>query len=83
MPKYDYRCDHCGRFELEQSIKDDPIVCPACGGKAERDQQNVGIILRAPLYVNDGRATPPPHAIIRNVTRSASNEHPPRQRGFQ
>ncbi len=33
MPTYDYRCDSCEhRFELTQSIKDDPItVCPECG----------------------------------------------------
>ncbi|HHT73316.1 MAG TPA: hypothetical protein GX008_06360 [Firmicutes bacterium] len=63
MPKYDYRCDHCGRFELEQSIKDDPVsVCPTCGGKAERlISKNVGIIFKGSgFYVNDSRATPPP-----------------------
>ena len=36
MPTYDYRCDSCEhRFELTQSIKDDPItVCPNCGEEA-------------------------------------------------
>lgn len=33
MPTYDYRCESCEhRFELAQSIKDDPLaVCPDCG----------------------------------------------------
>jgi putative FmdB family regulatory protein len=32
MPTYDYQCDSCGnKFELFQSIKDDPIrKCPQC-----------------------------------------------------
>jgi len=32
MPTYDYECDHCGhKFELFQSIKDEPIrKCPEC-----------------------------------------------------
>ena len=36
MPTYDYRCEACEhRFELTQSIKDDPItVCPTCGEEA-------------------------------------------------
>lgn len=33
MPTYDYECDACGhKFELFQSIKDDPErKCPDCG----------------------------------------------------
>ncbi|MBI1901254.1 MAG: zinc ribbon domain-containing protein [Planctomycetia bacterium] len=33
MPTYDYQCDACDhRFELFQSIKDNPIKkCPKCG----------------------------------------------------
>ena len=32
MPTYDYQCDSCGhKFELFQSIKDDPVrKCPKC-----------------------------------------------------
>jgi putative FmdB family regulatory protein len=38
MPTYEYECDKCRkRFELFQSIKDDPIKkCPKCSGKAHR-----------------------------------------------
>ena len=63
MPKYDYRCEHCGRFELEQSIQDVPIsVCPTCGGKVERlISRNVGIIFKGPgFYVNDSKASTSP-----------------------
>ncbi|HHY16379.1 MAG TPA: zinc ribbon domain-containing protein, partial [Firmicutes bacterium] len=33
MPIYEYKCSRCGRFDLEQSIKDKPLTaCPTCGG---------------------------------------------------
>lgn len=29
---YTYKCDMCGEFDVEQSIKDDPLSeCPNCG----------------------------------------------------
>lgn len=29
---YTYKCEICGEFEAEQSIKDEPFdVCPTCG----------------------------------------------------
>ena len=37
MPTYDYECEKCGRFELFQSMKDDPIKeCPKCKGIVHR-----------------------------------------------
>jgi putative FmdB family regulatory protein len=34
---YIYECSNCGRFELQQSIKDSPIeVCPTCGSSVRR-----------------------------------------------
>ena len=38
MPTYEYECDKCNkRFDLFQSMKDDPIKkCPKCGGKVHR-----------------------------------------------
>jgi putative FmdB family regulatory protein len=33
MPTYDYKCNNCGEFEFQQSIKEDAVtVCPKCGG---------------------------------------------------
>ncbi len=44
MPTYEYRartddgCEHCReRFEVQQSMKDEPLVkCPRCGAPVER-----------------------------------------------
>ncbi|HPQ81545.1 MAG TPA: zinc ribbon domain-containing protein [bacterium] len=38
MLTYEYGCRNCKhRFELRQSINDDPVrVCPKCGGEVER-----------------------------------------------
>lgn len=34
---YIYECSNCGRFELQQSIKDSPIeICPTCGSSVRR-----------------------------------------------
>ena len=63
MPRYDYRCEKCGQFELEQSIKDDPIsVCPTCGSTVQRlISKNVGIIFKGSgFYINDSRQADQP-----------------------
>lgn len=32
-----YKCENCGEFDLEQSIKDDPIkFCPNCEGTVKQ-----------------------------------------------
>lgn len=59
MPIYEYNCPKCGRFELEQSMKDCPITnCPTCGGQVQRlISKNVGIIFKGPgFYVNDSKS---------------------------
>mgnify|MGYP006291385093 CR=1 FL=1 len=57
MPTYDYQCTECGhRFELFQSMKDDPIEeCEKCGGKVKRlIGAGAGIIFKGSgFYVND------------------------------
>lgn len=31
MPTYDYKCEHCGRFQVTQRITEDPLKeCPTC-----------------------------------------------------
>ncbi|MEM8904169.1 MAG: zinc ribbon domain-containing protein [Actinomycetota bacterium] len=61
MPTYDYRCEACGhRFELSQSIKDDPItVCPNCGEEAVVKVFGVpGIAFKGSgFYKTDSRST--------------------------
>ena len=57
MPTYEYACTQCAnRFEVFQSIKDDPIAhCDKCGGKAKRlISAGAGIIFKGSgFYVND------------------------------
>lgn len=63
MPIYEYKCSDCGRFELEQSIKDKPLTnCPSCGGKAQRlISKNVNIIFKGSgFYINDSKSSGKP-----------------------
>lgn len=52
MPIYEYQaeppnpgCDHCRtRFEVQQSMKDEPLqTCPQCGGAIARQISRCGI----------------------------------------
>ncbi len=37
MPTYDYMCEVCGEFEVQQSMTDPPLEnCPECGGRVRR-----------------------------------------------
>jgi putative FmdB family regulatory protein len=57
MPTYDYECMECKhRFEMFQSMKDDPIKkCIKCGGKVKKIiGAGAGIIFKGSgFYVND------------------------------
>jgi putative FmdB family regulatory protein len=57
MPTYDYECQECKhRFEIFQSMKDDPIKkCIKCGGKVKKlIGAGAGIIFKGSgFYVND------------------------------
>ncbi len=58
MPLYDYQCDQCGhRFEVRQSIKEDPLThCPECGGAIRRVIHPVGIVFKGSgFYITDSR----------------------------
>lgn len=62
MPTYDYECDACGhRFELFQSMKDQPIKkCPACKkSKARRlIGMGAGVIFKGSgFYCTDYRSS--------------------------
>jgi putative FmdB family regulatory protein len=48
MPTYEYRCEKCGDFEKEQSIKDAPLQkCPTCGSPVRRlISPNVGLVFK-------------------------------------
>ncbi len=57
MPTYDYECSECKhRFEMFQSMKDEPIKkCIKCGGKVKKViGAGAGIIFKGSgFYVND------------------------------
>ena len=52
MPTYDYECEKCGKFELFQSMKDEPVkTCPKCGGNVHRlIGTGGGIIFKGPGF---------------------------------
>ena len=57
MPTYEYACTSCGHeFELEQSIKDDPInECPKCKNATAKRQisRGTGFILKGGGWYSD------------------------------
>lgn len=59
MPTYEYKCNHCGQFEVWQRISEPPIkTCPTCGGEVRRlISKNVAILFKAPgFYTSDHRS---------------------------
>ncbi len=58
VPQYDYRCDACEHeFEVDQSIKDDPICkCPKCGKKKVKRLISAGttFVLQGKGWFKDG-----------------------------
>lgn len=64
MPTYEYECLECrNRFEVFQSIKDDPIrECIKCRGKVRKLFGTAGIIFKGSgFYVNDYRKNAGPN----------------------
>ncbi|HOO57078.1 MAG TPA: zinc ribbon domain-containing protein [bacterium] len=60
MPVYEYECKSCGhRFEVLQSIKDEPIEdCPDCGGKVHKCLSAVGIMFKGSgFYCTDNKSS--------------------------
>ncbi|HHV34457.1 MAG TPA: zinc ribbon domain-containing protein [Syntrophomonadaceae bacterium] len=59
MPTYDYKCEHCGRFQVTQRITEPALEeCPTCGQPVERlISRNVAIIFKGPgFYCTDNRS---------------------------
>ena len=47
MPIYEYQCDHCGVFEVNQRITEDALKkCPTCKGKVRRLISNTSFMLK-------------------------------------
>jgi putative FmdB family regulatory protein len=58
VPLYDYEClPNKHRFELRQSINDDPLrECTECGGPVRRVIHPVGVVFKGSgFYVTDSR----------------------------
>ena len=56
MPIYEYQCDDCAdRFEVKQSMKDDPLTtCPRCGKHVQRLISSPAIMFKGSgWYVTD------------------------------
>lgn len=67
MPIYEYQCDGCSyRFEVKQSIKDDPLsTCERCGKAVRRLISSPGILFKGSgWYVTDysDKLKPPSNA---------------------
>ncbi len=48
MPTYDYRCEHCGKFQISQRITEPALeTCPTCSGQVKRIiSKNVGVMFK-------------------------------------
>ena len=56
MPIYEYQCEGCAdRFEVKQSMKDDPLTtCPQCGKRVQRLISSPAIMFKGSgWYVTD------------------------------
>ena len=56
MPIYEYQCEDCtDRFEIKQSMKDDPLTtCPRCGKRVQRLISSPAIMFKGSgWYVTD------------------------------
>jgi len=54
--KYDFKCDACGIFTVEHSIKEQhPATCPTCGGKIRQVYFPVGVVYKATGFSADSR----------------------------
>ena len=77
MPIYEYQCDGCSyRFEVKQSIKDDPLsICERCGKTVRRLISSPGIMFKGSgWYVTDYSDKLKPPSISGNETGTTKTE---------
>ena len=78
MPIYEYQCDGCAyRFEVKQSIKDDPLsTCERCGKAIRRLISSPGIMFKGSgWYVTDySDKLKPPSSTGSETGRTSSGE---------
>lgn len=88
MPIYEYQCESCpDRFEVKQSMKDNPLTaCPQCGKSVQRLISSPAIMFKGSgWYVTDysdkmkpsaGNETPVPAAGEKKEKASTSSDQP-------
>lgn len=81
MPIYEYQCDTCSyKFEVKQSIKDDPIAaCERCGKPVRRLISSSGIMFKGSgWYVTDysNKMKPPSESEKSTATGGEKKETP-------
>lgn len=56
MAIYEYHCEECGSFEIEQRITEHPIKdCPTCGREVRRQiGAGTNFVLRGRRWARDG-----------------------------
>jgi putative FmdB family regulatory protein len=78
VPIYEYQCDGCSyRFEMKQSIKDDPLsTCERCGKAVRRLISSPGIMFKGSgWYVTDySDKLKPPSSTSANETGTTKTE---------
>jgi putative FmdB family regulatory protein len=78
VPIYEYQCDGCAyRFEVKQSIKDDPLsTCERCGKAIRRLISSSGIMFKGSgWYVTDySDKLKPPSSTGSETGRTSSGE---------
>ena len=78
MPIYEYQCDGCSyRFEVKQSIKDDPLsTCERCGKAIRRLISSPGIMFKGSgWYVTDySDKLKPPSAVASETSTTKTEE---------
>ncbi len=60
MPKYDYKCENCGVFEVQHRISEPALKeCPTCGGKIQRlICKNVNVVYKTGgFYTTENRSS--------------------------
>ena len=88
MPIYEYQCESCpDKFEVKQSMKDDPLTsCPQCGKSVQRLISSPAIMFKGSgWYVTDysdkmkpsaGNETPVPATGEKKEKVSTSSDQP-------
>lgn len=76
MPDYDYRCEHCGNFAINQRITEEPLqLCPHCGEPVMRlISKHVGVLFKGSGFYKTDVKSKIDQARSRNQERQTDNQ---------